>query len=269
MTQGKLLSLLDNIAILVLQLFAYRFSCIGSLYIKPIAPPVIRSSSSWSISSSASPTPKATLLPSSQTSLLSSVTIPCPLDLYVGPIISWPFFGSNRGELSHPKEISRGPWSSTYTYLLSCAEREISCVIRENEGKSAPHKLHLDPAEINSSRHHRIKALAGDTSDDSDEWDLEESEEEWEGPGDVMYRDYRRFQRGTFLIAHMARREEAVRAEMKRLIKLMEKLGVEKDVEDEKFGLDLHDLSLENIFVDETDHSKIVSIDKNLAAALL
>ena len=108
--------------------------------------------------------------------------------VHVGPIISWAFFGSNRGELSHPNEIDRGPWSSTESYLISCAQRETDGVIRENEGKAAPHKLHLDPDEIRSSKHRRLTAVPGD---ESDEWDLQESEEEWEGPGDVMYRDYR------------------------------------------------------------------------------
>jgi hypothetical protein len=143
--------------------------------------------------------------------------------------------------------------------LLSCAEREIAGVIRENEGKSAPHRLHLDPAEIMASRHHHLNALPGDKSDDSDEWDLEESEEEWEGPGDAMYRDYRRMQRSTFLVAHMATREHSVRNEMQRWMRLMERLGISTDqTHAEEFGLDCHDLSLENIFVDEHDSAKIV-----------
>jgi hypothetical protein len=78
--------------------------------------------------------------------------------------------------------------SSTESYLISYAQHEIDGVIRENEGKAAPHKLHLDPDEIRSSRHRRLTAVPGD---ESDERDLQESEEEWEGPGDVMYRDYR------------------------------------------------------------------------------
>jgi hypothetical protein len=197
---------------------------------------------------------------------MSSLSTPKPVpksvtpEIQVGPIISWPFFGSNRGELSHPNEIDRGPWRTTYDYLLSCAEREIAGVIRENEGKSAPHRLHLDPAEIMSSRHHHLNALPGDKSDDSEEWDLEESEEEWEGPGDVMYRDYRRMQRSTFLVAHMATREQSVRKEMQRWMRLAERLGVRREsTHTEEFGLDCHDLSLENVFVDEHDNAKIVS----------
>jgi hypothetical protein len=160
--------------------------------------------------------------------------------------------------LSHPNELNRGPWPTTESYLVSCVEREINGVIWENEGKSAPHRLHLDPDEIISSRHHRLRALPGDESDDSDEWDLEESEDEWEGPGDAMYRDYRRMQRSTFLIAHIKQREDAVRKEMARWMNVMDHLVKKLDGIDE-FGLDCHDLSLENLFVDETDNVTIVS----------
>jgi hypothetical protein len=159
----------------------------------------------------------------------------------------------------HPHELNRGPWSSTRSYFASCAEREISGVIRENEGRSAPHRLHLDPDEILSSRHHRMRAVPGDESDESDEWDLEESEDEWEGPGDAMYRDYRRMQRSTFLVAHLSQREEQVRKEMARWTSLMERLRkLTVSDADEQFGLDCHDLSLDNIFVDAVDNSKIV-----------
>jgi hypothetical protein len=137
-------------------------------------------------------------------------------------------------------------------------DREITGVIRETEGKAAPHRLHLDPDEINSSRHHHMQAVPGDESDDSEEWDLEESEEEWDGPGDTMYRDYRRMQRSTFLVAHVVQREQAVREEMERWISVMERLGVGTELGTEAFGLDCHDLSLENIFVDDNDHSNIV-----------
>lgn len=203
--------------------------------------------------SSVTPKPSSSFEPSYQ-----SVTC----EYHVGPIVSWPFFGSNRGELSHPKELNRGPWSTTESYLLSCAEREINGVIWENEGKSAPHRLHLDPDEIISSRHHRLRAVPGDESDESDEWDLEESEDEWEGPGDAMYRDYRRMQRSTFLIAHMKQREEAVRKEMRRWMNVMDLLvkEVKKPDGNDEFGLDCHDLSLENVFVDEKDNVTIVSI---------
>ena len=88
---------------------------------------------------------------------------------------------------------------------------------------------------------------------------------------DTMYRDYRRFQRTTFLVAELSRREKQVRSEMgrwercmKRLEKVLEEVkeaasvGV-TDKGKERFGLDCHDLSLDNVFVDENDPSKIVS----------
>jgi len=114
-----------------------------------------------------------------------------------------------------------------------------------------------------TSRHHRLQAVPGDRSDDSDEWDIEGSEEEWDGPGDSMYRDYRRHQRSTFLVAHLEQREQIVREEMNRwkcmmetLIALLESPSGKPD----QFAIDLHDLSLENIFVDTEDRSKIVSL---------
>jgi len=203
--------------------------------------------------SSVTPKPSTSCVPTSESAVR---------EYHVGPIISWPFFGSNRGELTHPDELNRGPWPTAESYLASCSEREINGVIRENEGKSAPHRLHLDPDEIISSRHHRLRAVPGDESDDSDEWNLEESEDEWEGPGDAMYRDYRRMQRSTFLVAHMKQREDAVRKEMGRWMNVMDHLvkEVKKGDGDDEFGLDCHDLSLENIFVDENDNTTIVSI---------
>lgn len=273
---NELVKLLKNIAVLIIPLFAHRFNAIGSLYFG--ADP-----RALSVTSGA-PTPRATatldhysafpfsptlemaqFIPSI-TPRASSTHLPNLTSIirehHVGPIISWPFFGSNRGELTHPRELNRGPWPSTESYLKSCVEREIQGVILENEGKTAPHRLHLDPDEVNSSRHHRLRAVPGDESDDSDEWNLEESEDEWEGPGDAMYRDYRRMQRSTFLVAHLARREEVVKKEMTRWMELMEKLRalVKKPEGPEEFGLDCHDLSLENVFVDEKDSTTIVSM---------
>jgi hypothetical protein len=76
-----------------------------------------------------------------------------------------------------------------------------------------------------------------------------------------MYRDYRRHQRSTFLVAHLEQRVQSVREEMnkwkdmmERLIALLENPSGKPD----QFAFDLHDLSLENIFVDTKDHSKIV-----------
>ncbi|KAG6852431.1 hypothetical protein C0991_012002 [Blastosporella zonata] len=264
-----LVKLLENLAGMILPLFAHRFSDVGSLYLGP---------NPYGPLSSSAPTPKAVQLPYSafpfsptlsMSNLVASklnhvkakLAQPVAREFHIGPIISWPFFGTNRGELTHPTELNRGPWPGSSSYFSSCAEREIESVIRENEGRSAPHRLHLDPDEIQSSRHHRLKAVPGDESDDSDEWDLEESEEEWEGPGDAMYRDYRRMQRSTFLVAHLSQREELVRKEMARWVGFMERL-VKASLDDtpETFGLDLHDLSLENIFVDAEDNTKITCI---------
>lgn len=264
---NDLVKLLENLAAMLLPLFAHRFSEIGSLYFGP---------NPYGPLSSSIPTPKPaqppySAFPFSPTLSMSNLATPkvtgprlprpIPREFHVGPIISWPFFGTNRGDLTHPDELYRGPWSKASEYFTSCAEREVAGVVRENEGRSAPHKLHLDPDEIHSSRHHRLRAVPGDESDESDEWDLEESEDEWEGPGDIMYRDYRRMQRSTFLVAHMSQREEQVRKEMARWMSMMERL-VKVSIGDtvEQFGLDLHDLSLENIFVDDKDNSKIVSV---------
>jgi hypothetical protein len=114
--------------------------------------------------------------------------------------------------------------------------------------------------------------VPGDRSDDSDEWDIEESEEEWDGPGDTMYRDYRRHQRCTFLVAHLNDREQNVRGEMNRWKQMMERLMAlieSPSGRPEQFSFDLHDLSLENIFVDTKDHSKIVSLFASARSALV
>lgn len=279
MSHDQLVSLLRNIVSLIIPLFSHRFSQLGSLYFAPSAKDACTSSSRTPTATTSYPsfamsrqlsvssaydisTPKA---PPQRPSLARKDTI-VGAEYHVGPIISWPFFGSNRGD---DEEIDRGPWPTTHAYLLSCMEREINGVIRESEGKAAPHRLHLDPDEIQSSRHHHLQAVPGDESDDSEEWDLEESEEEWDGPGDTMYRDYRRMQRTTFLIAHVVQREDAVRKEMERWIKVMERLGAGvSEGQDGIFGLDCHDLSLENIFVDEEDCSKIVSVISPLVTFL-
>ncbi|KAA1473091.1 hypothetical protein DENSPDRAFT_839519 [Dentipellis sp. KUC8613] len=277
MSHNELVAFLNSLASIVIPLFAHRFSSIGSLYSTP--QPVIADSHSASVWSSAAPTPTITssfnvfnmpsLTPRSSTFTAQTPKPPSSLspastsDFHVGPIISWPFFGSSRGDLSHPAQINRGPWTSTHAYLHACAEREVEGVKLENEGKAAPHRLHLDPDEIHSSRHHQLRAVPGDKSDESDEWDWEDSEGEWEGPGDSMYRDYRRMQRTTFLVSHLTQREDRVREEMTRWMQMMEKLSSELGISGDKgeeFGLDLHDLSLENVFVDEHDHTKIACI---------
>jgi hypothetical protein len=270
MSHRSLMALLDNLVSIIIPLFAHRFSSIGSLYNGPLPPDQLSSSSV------PTPTPASLIFNLSTPLSPSTPTIHPPKgdslyslphkssgEFHVGPIVSWPFFGSNRGDLIHPTEIDLGPWPTAREYLNACAEREIQGVIRENEGKAAPHRLHLDPDEIQASRHHRLQAVPGDRSDDSDEWDIEESEEEWDGPGDLMYRDYRRHQRSTFLVAHMNQREQSVREEMDRWKRMMERLIALIDSpsgKPEQFGIDLHDLSLENIFVDSTNHSKIVRL---------
>jgi hypothetical protein len=276
MSHKSLMALLDNLASIIIPLFAHRFSSIGSLYNGSLSEGY-NSSHSVSARPSSIPTPTPSslslnflspLTPTQNTISTKDVgllSLPHRLsgELHVGPIVSWSFFGSNRGDLIHPTEIDLGPWPTARAYLEACVDREIRGVIRENEGKAAPHRLHLDPDEIQSSRHHRLQAVPGDRSDDSDEWDIEESEEEWDGPGDSMYRDYRRHQRSTFLVAHLEQREQTVREEMnrwkcvmERLIALLESPSGKPD----QFAIDLHDLSLENIFVDTKDHSKIVSL---------
>lgn len=262
MSNEQLKILFRNVAFLMIPLFAQRFSHIGSLHF----PTFTRSVASPIYSSSSSTTPTATHVPFKHISFSSnpaSDSTPTarviPTSARVGPIISWPFFGSGRGDLSHPSEINRGPWASTQAYLKSCAQREIAGVKRESEGKSAPHRLHLDPHEIRSSRHHHLDAVPDDESDDSDEWDAQESEEEWEGPGDAMYSDYRRMQRSTFLVAHIMQREQCVRKEMNRWMRVMDRLGAHANNSGlEDFGLDCHDLNLENLFVNEQDPTQIV-----------
>jgi hypothetical protein len=276
MSHKSLMALLDNLASIIIPLFAHRFPSIGSLYNgSPSLDqfPVSQTTSAWP---SSIPTPTSASMSfnlSSSLSLLTPTVPPRKGDnihslphkssgvFHVGPIVSWPFFGSNRGDLIHPTEIDLGPWYTAQAYLHACAEREIRGVIRENEGKAAPHRLHLDPCEIQASRHHHLQAVPGDRSDDSDEWDIEESEEEWDGPGDTMYRDYRRHQRSTFLVAHLNQREQSVREDMNRWKRMVERLTALIDNpsgKPEQFALDPHDLSMENIFVDSTNHSRIV-----------
>jgi len=271
LSHKSLLALLDNLASIIIPLFAHRFSSIGSLYNESQSGDVL--CPTWP-SSVPTPTPSSLsfnfspITPTLNISTPKGVSLPSfphksSAEFRVGPIISWPFFGSNRGDLVHPTEIDLGPWPTVQAYLQACVDREIRGVVRENEGKAAPHRLHLDPDEIQSSRHHRLQAVPGDRSDDSDEWDIEESEEEWEGPGDLMYRDYRRQQRSTFLIAHLSQREQIVREEMGRWKSMMERLISLTETpsgKPEQFAFDLHDLSLENIFVDSKDHSKITCV---------
>ncbi|KZT70499.1 hypothetical protein DAEQUDRAFT_744727 [Daedalea quercina L-15889] len=291
MPHEQLAALMENVAMIIIPLFAHRFPGIGSLYLGPDPNPSPPATAVPPFLSSAAPTPTvASYVPaitraplstagSTATATPSAASTSARSQFHVGPIVSWPFFGSHRGELAHPSEMDRGPWATTHSYLRACAAREVAGVRRENDGKAAPHRLHLDPGEVDASRHHHLAALPGDESDTSEEWDWDESEDEWEGPGDSMYRDYRRMQRSTFLVAHLKEREEKVGREMERVVRMMERLGVpvpgsEKQEGDgggggggggeggggEEFSLDCHDLSLENVFVDEHDHSRITCI---------
>ncbi|KAL0958448.1 hypothetical protein HGRIS_000591 [Hohenbuehelia grisea] len=281
MAYKDLVKLIDNVAAMVVPLFGHRFPQLGSLYFNSATPGAgtVAPAITFSSSTSSSATPRASdhllspsfpFAPAAVARKLDNGIHPPKHTYKVGPIISWPFFGSGRGDIPS-EELSRGPWSSTHDYLVSCAQREIQGVKRENDGRAAPHRLHLDPDEIHSSRHHHLNAVPGDRSDDSDEYDLEESEEEWEGPGDAMYRDYRRIQRSTFLVTHLVQREETVKREMGRWVHLMERLNtlLQKDgatthalgdSEPEEFGLDCHDLSLENVFVDPEDNTRITCV---------
>ena len=71
-------------------------------------------------------------------------------------------------------------------------------------------------------------------------------------------------------VTYVERRVQSVRQEMQRWIQVMERLSIGIDDGDgdgdggEEFGLDCHDLSLENVFVDEDDHSKIVRLANSL-----
>ncbi|KAH9038585.1 hypothetical protein EDB85DRAFT_2287521 [Lactarius pseudohatsudake] len=248
MSHKSLIALLNNLASIIIPLLAHRFSHIGSLYSGPplTQRSVPRNATAWS-PSLATPTPASVSF--SFTSSLTPTTIASPHkssgEFHVGPIVSWPFFGSNRGDLTHPTEIDLGPWPSSQRYFQACVQREIQGVVRESEGKAAPHRLHLDPDEIQASRHHHLQAVPGDRSDDSDEWDIEESEE------------------SGMDLAIQCIREQSVREEMNRWKRMMERLTTLVESphgKPEQFGLDLHDLSLENIFVDGNDHSKITCV---------
>ncbi|KAJ6476934.1 hypothetical protein C8R45DRAFT_833687 [Mycena sanguinolenta] len=320
LSYAQLVKLLDSLARLMIPLFGHRFPKIGSLYLgpDPTAPraaspplpsnsptPTLTRASTLTMSSlstafsSLMETPRAsqaqeayvafpfspTLTPRAPPLAATAAAAKPETKYHVGPIISWPFFGSFRGDLPSAPDpaspmsyVPRGPFPTTAAYFAACAEREVLAVQRENAGSAAGHRLHLDPAEILSSRHHRVVGVEGDESDDSDEWGMEESEDEWEGPGDMMYRDYRRGQRGAFLVAHTQKREESVRNELGRWMRLVERLsedwgaeqeragvgwGTKQDKDgdrEEEFALDAHDLSLENVFVDPEDPGVITCV---------
>jgi hypothetical protein len=154
---------------------------------------------------------------------------------YVGPIVSWPFFGEGRGFV----DLDRGPWKTETAYIEACAKREIDGVKRESTGSVNSHKPHLPP-------------VSEESPDNSDEDSSE---------GELFYRDYRSSQRSSLLVAQQAARMDSVQADMKLFVHHMTAtLGVDdNDPDFAAFSLHLHDLSLANIFVDREDNSKIVS----------
>ncbi|EJD36287.1 hypothetical protein AURDEDRAFT_117129 [Auricularia subglabra TFB-10046 SS5] len=224
--------LLRNVAELIVPLFAHRFPKTGSLYMsRPLKYYQTRAPTG------APPTGD---------------------EFFVGPIVSWAFFGGGRGEES---SIDRGPWSSTRAYLTSATEREIDAVRAEGSGRAQHHRPHLPPEDYeydsstdvsdNEDEHWRTarwaRGAGGISDSDSD-------------PGEVAYRDYRRTQRGSFLIAHTVQRVDACKKEMARFLRVMESLGAYPSGGKDEFSLDMHDISLQNIFVDEEDPSKITCV---------
>lgn len=247
--------LFSNLAQHILTLFSHRFNAIGSLYssVNPAIPPSVPQTPLASCPGTPRPglprqlshprpaapqrlsstdgTDEGPSRPNSQFSL------PPPVSFAVGPIVSWPFFGEGRGV----QDLDRGQWSSFEAYLRACCGREIDAVQKECEGRVASHRPHLPPEEGHS---------APSSSDEEDSDD-----------GEVYYRDYRTRQRTSLLVAHAHARVGVVREEMERFVKYMRDLGCGSLKRDEldAFSFDLHDLSLDNIFVDENDHTTIVS----------
>ena len=246
--------LFSNLAQHILTLFSHRFNAVGSLFssVNPAIPPSVPQTPLESRPG----TPRPGLQPQSsypfprpagpqradgtdgglpRSRSQSSVTPAASFT--VGPIVSWPFFGEGRGV----QDLDRGPWSTLEAYLRACCDREIDAVQKECEGRAASHRPHLPPEEGHS---------APSSSDEEDSDD-----------GEVYYRDYRTRQRTSLLVAHAHARVGVVRQEMERFLKYMRDLGcgsLKRDQLD-AFSFDLHDLSLDNIFVDESDHTTIVS----------
>ena len=114
MPHNTLIALMENIAMLVIPLFAHRFPMIGSLYDGPDP-----SAASNITSSLATPTPTSYTRLTNISDAVSRLQLEkdASKEFHVGPIVSWPFFGSARGDLAHPEEINRGPWRTTRDYL--------------------------------------------------------------------------------------------------------------------------------------------------------
>lgn len=161
---------------------------------------------------------------------------------FVGPMISWPFFGEGRGEIAH---MDRGPWPTETAYVRACAKREINGVKVETQGRIAhPHRPHLPPE---SKRAH--------VSDDESS-----SEEEMSSEEEDFYADYRRNQRTSLLVARNLARVQSCEADMNWFVEYMTVgLGLDNaDPEFAPFSLHLHDLSQNNIFVDPEEPSNVV-----------
>jgi hypothetical protein len=238
-----------NLARIVLRISNLRFPGIGSIY------------TSTSLSQCTTTIP----IPNKEERNNKHSTVSYSL----GPLISWPFFGSSRGLL---RTLDRGPWRYTESYLESCARREINDVIRENEGRMMGKKPMRMPSTGNSdeaadntggieagSESYQYPPSDGPSSPSSTISSLE-----FDDPADTFYRDYRAAQRFDFLVAHTNTREVNVRNEMGMALNYFGRLLDEwaksnTEMGTKAFGLDLHDLSRENVFVDEKDHSKVVS----------
>jgi hypothetical protein len=244
---------MTNLASIILRISNLRFPGIGSIYL-----PTIHSQQPTITKAIPISTPNQDSHDNSYSFNVSYI---------LGPIISWPFFGSSRGLQS---SLNRGPWRSTDSYLESCAQREVEDVIRENEGRVKGKKPMRMPSsgrsvEVNDSPGERevgtdlfrYQSLGGSPSPSSSTSSLE-----LEDPADTFYRDYRASQRSSYLVALTNSREVSVRDEMEVALgafaKLLEELEkANTGTAAQQFGLDLHDLSRDNIFVDEDDHSKV------------
>lgn len=102
---------------------------------------------------------------------------------------------------------------------------------------------------------------ANNSSDSESESETSSSEESDDSSEETFYRDYRSNLRSSLLVAQHANRLRSVTHDMERFIRYMtNELGVdEKDADFAPFAMNVHDLSLTNIFVDPENRSTIVS----------
>ncbi|KAJ7848666.1 hypothetical protein B0H14DRAFT_3453072 [Mycena olivaceomarginata] len=172
-----------------------------------------------------------------------------------------------RPSAASPEYVPRGPFPATPAYFAGCVEREVLAVQRENAGSAAGHRLHLDPAEILSSRHHRVVGVEGDESDDSDRVGAGGERGRVGGPGG---RDVSRLSTGAkggvFGGAYTEEGGESVRREFGEVdarggaVERRVARGGGEGGAEEEFALDAHDLSLENVFVDPADPTVITCV---------